>query len=108
MTVDTIKTNSDNDVSRKCPDVRRPDALTSVALLCAFIGLVLCWLPIIGITHAVAAVILGAMASSTRHPRLPRIAVAVGIAATIAAVVFTITEVQSIQLVDTYDASPWV
>lgn len=95
--------NPANEVSQK-----RPGAMAAVALICSIIGLVLCWFPIIGITHAIAGTVLGAMARKEKPDRYSIAAIAAGAAAVIAAVVLLIIELNSIPLVNTYDAAPWV
>lgn len=109
MTVDNIKSPTDtDDATRKSLRVKCPDILTSVALLCSAVGLILCWFPIVGVTHALAGTVLGAMSRRKRRGRLPWVAVIVGVVATVAAVIFTISELNSLQLVNSYDASPWI
>lgn len=108
MTVETINTPSGNDVSQKRADARRPGVLASVALLCAFIGLILCWFPVIGVTHAVAGAILGFMSRKDRRDRYALTAIVTGAVAVIASVIFLIVELGSTPLVNTYDASPWI
>ncbi|MBD5210436.1 MAG: hypothetical protein HDS77_04080 [Bacteroidales bacterium] len=89
---------------------RRPDAATVqlwVAQAFALIGLIWFWYPIIGIAHAAAGTILGAMTMKKKPSREARFAVIVGAVALVAAIVMTIIELHSIDIVYTYDASPW-
>ncbi|MDE6317897.1 MAG: hypothetical protein K2L73_05815 [Muribaculaceae bacterium] len=89
---------------------RRPDANTVqlwVAQAFAFIGLFSFWYPIIGIAHAAAGTILGAMAMKKKPSREGRLAVIIGAIALVAAIVMTIIELRSTDMVYSYEASPW-
>lgn len=107
MIADSISTATDNAVQQPS-DGTSQRTLTAVALGCALIGLTLCWFPIVGMAHALAAVILGVTAYRRNKGRAPLAASIAGAVATVAAVVLTIVELHSIEVVDTYSAAPWI
>lgn len=87
---------------------RHTATMAYVALALAIVGLVLCWSPVVGIAHALAGTILGAMHYRCSRCRISLYAIIVGIVATMASIVLSVIEIGSIELVDTYDASPWM
>lgn len=107
MIADSISTATDNALPQQA-NGRNRRTLTAVALGCALIGLIFCWFPIVGMAHALAAVILGVTVYRRDKGRAPLAASIAGAVATIAAVVLTIVEVHSIEVVDTYSAAPWI
>lgn len=106
MTVDTIQTlDAGTAMPQKSDNAK---ILTFVALACSVAGLLLFWFPILGIAHAIAGTILGVMAYKVKARRCALSAIIIGAAASIAAIVMTIIEVNSIEVVNTYNASPWI
>lgn len=106
MTVDTIPTlETDNAVPQKSANAK---ILAFVALAFSVAGLLLFWFPILGIAHALVGMILGVMAYKIKARRCALSAIIIGATASIAAIVMTIIEVNSIEVVNTYNASPWI
>jgi len=108
MTTDSISTASDNAMRQHHAKVRDCRSMTFVALGCAVVGLAFCWLPIVGMAHALAAVILGMMAYRHQSGRMALSTAIVGAVATAASIVLTIAEVHGIEVVNTYSAAPWI
>lgn len=109
MTTDSISATPDNVATQtKATYVSGPGKLTYVALACAAVGIALCWFPVVGMTHALAAVITGFMSRRNNHCRTPLVAIMAGAVATVASVVFTVIEAHGIEVVNTYSAAPWI
>lgn len=103
----TDTSNTAANVERKRRFPAADTVLLWVAQVFAFIGLIWFWYPIIGIAHAAAGTILGAMAMKKKPSREARFAVIIGVIALVAAIVMTIIELRSTDIVYSYEASPW-
>lgn len=104
----TVDTTSGNGIGpRKRQRLTADKVQLWVAQAFALIGLIWFWYPIIGIAHAAAGTILGAMALRKSPSRQARLAVIVGAIGFVAAAVMTIIEIHSTDIVTTYNASPW-
>lgn len=107
MTVDQLQSTVESIQAQKDRKVTQAGIIAYVALACAVAGLAFCWYPILGAAHAIAGTILGVMARKRTARRAALYAIIAGALAIIASAVMTIIELNSTEIVTTYDASPW-
>lgn len=103
-----MATSSDNNLSKKPTEGQQAKTLTYIALAFVIVGLIFCWYPIIGIAHALAGTILSVIAYKQSSRRISLYSIIIGIIATIASAVMTIIELNDIELLNTYNAAPWL
>lgn len=103
-----MTTTTDNNLSQKPSERQQAKTLTYIALAFVIAGLIFCWYPIIGTAHALAGTILAVMAYKQTSRQIALYAIIIGIIATIASAIMTIIELNDIELVNSYNASPWL
>ena len=108
MTVDTINPAAESFTAHVAAEVNQAKKLTYIALAFAIAGLAFCWYPILGAAHAIAGTILGVMAYKRNRKRVALSAIIIGAIAIIASAILTIAQLNSIEVVNTYSAAPWI
>lgn len=92
----------------KATDTRQVKILTYIALAFVIVGVLFCWFPILGIAHAIAGTILATSAYRLSAQRINLYTILVGIIASITSAILTIIELNNIELVNSYNATPWL
>ncbi len=103
-----MNTSADSFTAHVVAEVNQAKKLTFVALAFAIAGLVFCWYPILGAAHAIAGTILGVMTYKRNKKRVALSAIIIGAIAIIASAILTLSELNSIEVVNTYSAAPWI